>query len=1053
MNNLYRLTGLLLFFFFPVFHLYAGGSRDADSPFARMRRAEQLFREKRYDDSIAELVLLVDKYPEQIQKAQMLVLKIEKIKSQVEEKFLELEEAMLRDKIDVSNNIISEIRALDPYTEITLSNVIIASLTIRKEINDRHRNQVFDKANQELAEGQYAQSVNTYIDGFYSEDYLEFFDEYVELARNGQEITRYRDDPERQQRVLSVYRDIAPEGNKIIQDLQILVANWILKVGESRRNFPVILQDISAQPPDLWPSILAVPLVELDKTREFLGNVLIYLELIEEKWNQMYERLNQFPEDFRFQRVIQLLKGRPDNEGKEGIIPAILAYWENYSHKIANLMDEIIRSRIVSAMDSRNNRLWTDARNDFQIVLAVAQALSDFSASLGEAPPGAEKGDSLVLAESTNSYIGETVRAWLELIDIQSSVSGSIDVVSRTLVNLDIVNQYGDSIQVGLNRAEELLSSWDISLKSLSSLYPVTTDTVSFALDSLRADILEIIRRYREQRSNLYLTAMKDGYEILRGQQTKVFSEEKIREIALLVNVEGVTGQDTTVPERHPSLAIEQEITPILSRLGGLEANINTYIDNIDLILDKNPPVENSETIGQLREDARKLLQGLSNEKQRLNDIRVEALEFANRSRRFIVTATTILNEVDANLDDARAIAARGKRTNNIDDFYDSLNLYLVSEDALDRVDLSYRNALVNDQEIATSSGIDVRRNELRNQMQILRNNIAVNVRESAIAQARNAYTNNNFSSGLFAVNQAQTFWKSSFNSNDPEIEAWVIRLRNAIQVLRNRVIEPTNPLYSEMTQYINLANQYFLNGVQILQANSRSADAFQAFRSSESLVERVLSVFPGNERALLLEKKILRQTDVESWNAEASRIIQQSLNALSRNDIQALRGQQTKKGLYSELKVLKDIDPGYPRLDTVLYNVEVALGIVIPPTDPAIIARSRQLVAEARQVWENLGTKVSDRAISLLNRALSLWLDNNEASVLKSEILLSTKPSLLPALPVEVLNLIILIENSFNEGNYILASALLERVTSRFPRYANDPRVRDLRQKVDARL
>ena len=135
------------------------------------------------------------------------------------------------------------------------------------------------------------------------------------------------------------------------------------------------------------------------------------------------------------------------------------------------------------------------------------------------------------------------------------------------------------------------------------------------------------------------------------------------------------------------------------------------------------------------------------------------------------------------------------------------------------------------------------------------------------------------------------------------------------------------------------------------------------------------------------------------------------------------------------------------------MYDAEVVLGIIIPPPDPAVLAESRRLTGEAQQIWTNLGEAGAERAVELLDSALVLWLENDEASRLKNEILLSAEPELLPALPVELLNLLNLVEEAYSQGNFILAKAFLDRIDGEFSRFSDDPRVREWKRKVEARL
>ena len=71
-------------------------------------------------------------------------------------------------------------------------------------------------------------------------------------------------------------------------------------------------------------------------------------------------------------------------------------------------------------------------------------------------------------------------------------------------------------------------------------------------------------------------------------------------------------------------------------------------------------------------------------------------------------------------------------------------------------------------------------------------------------------------------------------------------------------------------------------------------------------------------------------------------------------NALKEYRQPATVNRAYADLKDLYEINPSYPGLKKRIYDVEVELGIIVPPPTPRQIARSKQLVAEASALFES---------------------------------------------------------------------------------------------------
>jgi hypothetical protein len=297
--------------------------------------------------------------------------------------------------------------------------------------------------------------------------------------------------------------------------------------------------------------------------------------------------------------------------------------------------------------------------------------------------------------------------------------------------------------------------------------------------------------------------------------------------------------------------------------------------------------------------------------------------------------------------------------------------------------------------------------------------------------------------------------------------------LINGRQALQQTVIEKNDPLFVEMNQYLNLATRYYEAGKRIkTESPQRNVDYMLSFASASELLGQVLNIFPGNEAALLLEQKIQYETNRDLWQSNASALMNTARRAVSANDLTALRQSDTsaadsagidpdkETGLYVKLLVLEEIDPNFPGLKALIYDVEVLLGIIIPETPQAVKNQSLELYRQAQAIWDSAraaggdaSAAASEPALALLARALTIWADNNQASALRIEILTFVPQGPLPALPKDLEYLLSVFDTYFDSSQYNQAKLIIDRAIADYPNFVNDRRVAERKTKVEERL
>ncbi|MCG8451768.1 MAG: hypothetical protein MI717_01145 [Spirochaetales bacterium] len=1019
--------------------LWGGGSGEVQEnfdPILALEEAEVLIDEGRLDEAIAALVDIARKDPEQIERVQDRILVIRGIKEQVNTLFEELNEAIMSGDEELADAKIREVKNVDASpNRNTLNNLILAAIVVGKARNDAIRDDFFQRGNQALARGDYTGAVDIYRQGFINDDYLEFYDDFIMLAQDQAEIVRYIDDPERQAKVWEAYGEVGPLGNLVIEELSVALDLWRDVSGDIPLLNSRVAQILETQGPEQWPEILNVLTTTIQDVQSRTDEGQRIASQLDRVRERMYSILDGIPEDFRYERIGQFMSGRATFDA-EGILEAQSRQIQQSYTATESQLDERIMAFIAEGREAFAAENWDGAIEFFDLLVEAVLAAEQFSQGF-DAPAQSYR----YLAEGG----GQT---WAELSALYANLP-RLDSVNYEVLGVEGIDTVANPVLEGTRRLRELLAEWNARVvASKERAEPQSAESVMLGR-SVRNDINDAIEVFTDRRVNLYVNAVKPLYEALEEDIRQAINLNP-EQVAQLFLAEAEPGEE--IPLRRPSFAITNAIIPTLAALNGAEEDIGDFLDVMEEVLRREPPIEDPQQVRRYVDSGQALLGEVARFRDAYANLQSQAESQASEARRAIATAQNGLATAERDLLAAQAAVDQGRQQNDIDSFYRSIALYDAVDGSLDVVDRLYLDVLIKDADLAAQSGLDEQRAALRDRVQTDRSRVAVVVKQNAVDEGRNSYEDGYYSEGLAVLIQSQDFWVQAYGEEDPELDAWIMRLRNAQQALLQTVIAPEDPLYAEMNQYLNLANRYYAEGIEVAQNRPGTADALLAFRSSEELVLQVLNTFPGNEEALLLEQKILRQTDEEAWNAEARQVVTQSRRAVSINNLDELRGDERRKGLYAQLKVLEGIAPDFSGLAAVIYDVEVALGVIIPPPDPRVLAQSRDLANQATQIWDNLGRAGSDRAIELLDQALALWLENENASQLKNEILLSTEPQRLPPLPAELLNLLNFIEEYYAQANYILAQAFMDRVLTDYPRFANDPRVKEWQQKLEIR-
>lgn len=326
-----------------------------------------------------------------------------------------------------------------------------------------------------------------------------------------------------------------------------------------------------------------------------------------------------------------------------------------------------------------------------------------------------------------------------------------------------------------------------------------------------------------------------------------------------------------------------------------------------------------------------------------------------------------------------------------------------------------------------------------------LENNKVVRDVRLLITSARSLYYNGDFEQAERLILQAEDRWAVTNVEKNPEVVNLKALIGNALSIRTGRSVPVTDPLYPEISQTLNAAYQYFEEGRQKINSGSRSA-GMELLNTAREKIKDVQVLYPLNQKANLLALRIAKFIDPAGFEE----LFRQRYNT-ARSEY---RNPATVNRAYADLKDLYEINPKYPGLKKLIYDMEVELGIIIPPPDPKKVARAALLVSEARRQYEaNPRNEIAlNGVLNKLDEALRLNPENSEAAILIDRIKTGMGGQSLVVLTADDEMLYQQAVQELSKGNTITAAALVAELW-RNTKLRKSAKIIDLKNKVDSLL
>ena len=396
-------------------------------------------------------------------------------------------------------------------------------------------------------------------------------------------------------------------------------------------------------------------------------------------------------------------------------------------------------------------------------------------------------------------------------------------------------------------------------------------------------------------------------------------------------------------------------------------------------------------------------------------------------SKQKIQLASKDANE--ARLNYQRAVAALNKNQ-----FDEARNLLEVSR-------RKYNSSLSQQENASLRSESDSQLFTLDEEISRKQNEFVVHETRTLKDSARDSYYTGNFEEAENSLIKARTLWAVTNVEEDQEITNLLALVNTALSMKTGRVISATDPLYPEMSQILNIANQYYNQGEKLIK-QGKTVEAQQILEQAKIKLRSVQLIYPLNQEASLLTLRIDRLINPQAFNAMFERKV---LSAQ-----QDYKNPAKQNQAYADLLDLQQINPNYKGLATLILNVEYELGVKQRPIDNSAKTRSASLTAQAKNVFNGANGQESalKRAVALLDQAISLNPSNSEATRLKDKIQTEIGGKATEILSASDEQTYQLAVQEMNRGNIINANNLVENLIAK---NGQNKKLRQLQLRIKA--
>lgn len=920
----------------------------------KTKEAQIFFDEQEYDKAIQILTDIVANSPNRLDQAVALMDKITEIRNLYNEKYRDLLTALFEDEDPKrALELIEEMEALEKNpNDVAKEAIRNARISAELVYNKIRLREIMDEAKEKLDLQKYSEALVLYKSGF-------------DLGRQTYEESDMVSALEKS----TVYRAIDEVYENAVAYLQ------------DGKELMVQLESVKGLINSLSSSELISALSPLiDVLDGFSGRRTSFLEksrIVSDNLDTIAAINKNAPERFFLDFSKFLIYGRNDVDFFEGIISTTDLFWEDQFRSLAEALDgKMVLSYEAAIKNYSENRF-----DDSDIYLADALNYARYSISLYES---LEKKLSISRSFTLDKYSYNLVREYYgKLVDARvlarvTDTYGKMSDLRRTLGRYELTDDQNlddlYELRVGIIEDLPLISeeetlwdtiegsiNWLSGYEAIPEFSPEVVSLVHSDLFALQSEMkrinLAILTRLTD-REYERITRALSGYD-------DDFNSNKVSIDGIVdADVVDYTG-DTQLKSTFPQRALPELIT-LLEELDLLQNDaeeiINTFQNGDIEIEEKSGIVEFIDKLELVIPQISSLSESAEELEIIARDNIFTAEGYENQGNKFLQNVRDVLGNTRSDKEDYDSARENLKDANNA--FYQSFSY---------KENLELRKSIDED--------IEALQQELING----ENRLVVADVRNLINQGKEAYVNRRYGRSRVYLDQAQNRWLTTNAEEHPEIQYWMALVDLALQFDRGRSLTKTEPLYDEMTQFLNLAYSNFNRGVNLLNRGEREEGLAVLDEALDNL-ENVTIYMPKNESASLLRLKIAQLIDPEQFKESFSIRIDEAWEKLKSSS------SSTQGEGYVELIDLSKIDARYAGLQNKISIAEYdILKIKVRPPNPADLRESESLYRQALQIVEGGVRTQYPIANSWLDQAIALNPENSAAISLKDRIQVDT--------------------------------------------------------------
>ena len=1012
-----------------------GASGQQEDPLEEARR---LVAEGRLNEAILVLQEAVRENPEQIQEAEELLEKVRSIRGDYNDLFEQLINNLINnpDDIETTLQIIDQMEGLDEFPNERVQEQITDARVIAQLAFDRDvAANILEDARVLIDNQEYSQAVERYLTGF-------------ELQRQ-RFIERDYPDP------------IVQSANSAIEVVQEAASQFV----DARAAF--LAQEerlISAVASEELPAVQAdhPPYAErFEDIAALEADLVEAVQLMRELRSQIAGLNPDDPVDWHLRLISQFSYG-PDEDGTEGIFRAMELFLFDSRTRVAEQYRDTQTTIWERAGTALSEREYAEAAEDLDLLsgiaafaqetLVLATPVTDTpQIALSEALPEVPEPfrDAFISARTTQ--VSAEVRSGgadlaARNADIPETLPGELDALAeRRRTQSALVEEARSQLGRWNSFVEGQLEVADRAVpETAATRREATTQFVRAQERTLVAREIDTVDRIGEIR----LAALEDRYrEITRlldggaGLLAGVPQSTQEAAVAFVTGrdvpegaagetgaVEGDgaeedpgeegPGEDVQVDYRYPDagLSLFQEAQ---TQSTDLQEDIQIFLTDFE---EEPEYVRTSDPVQDHLADARGLLEELSATRNQVAQRIVEAENQIARSQNLQEEGDQLVAEARQAIQQEEIEEARE-----------------LVEDARDR----FFQALELQQDVAFRQDSDQLIQQLGEEILEAENQIVVRRTRQLVQQAESQYEAERYQVAFDTLVQARETWaRTHANDPNPEVESLLRYVNAALTLEGSRELAETEPLYPVLSNYLYVAREDFVEAQELLNEGRAQAADRRLVRADDNLTN-VTAVRPLNWEARVLKLRILQLQAAENFDEIFERRYEDALDQRDENPEEAL----------TALETLAALDPDYPGLRQAIIDLEIELGIRPDPVTQAQIAESSQLFQEAQSIVQgNPGQAQVQAAISLLEEAVTLNPDNDQAKILLDELRIGLGGRATVALSSEDEQLFRRAQQLFVQNNVAQAYAIVQRLLQDENNQVYAPLL-ELERRITARL